>query len=343
MLGISVYFQDLDYEYLKEARKLGAKYLFTSLHLPEEDLSNLAKELPKFLKFINELDFHLIPDISPSTFSKLNLADNDYEGLKKLGFKVLRLDYGFDDFNLIKQIQQNFDIVLNASTINEKYLHYAKKNGIDLSKISLMHNFYPKTDTGLPKDHFKTLNEAFIKNDLNIMAFVTGDNLKRFPLYEGLPSLEDHRNTNPYIATLDLINNFGVSTILIGDSKAKIKTLKYISEYLETRVITIPTLLEKEYEYLYDNTYSVRRDPSYKIIRLGIPRKEGIEVINNNDRIKGAITMDNKLAGRYSGEVNIHKFNNGISSRSNIIGYIHPEYIDLVDYIKNHKIKFVKP
>ena len=39
MLGISVYFQDLDYDYLEKAAKVGAKYIFTSLHIPEEDYS----------------------------------------------------------------------------------------------------------------------------------------------------------------------------------------------------------------------------------------------------------------------------------------------------------------
>ena len=37
MLGISVYFQDLNLKYLEEAKKCGAKYVFTSLHIPEEN------------------------------------------------------------------------------------------------------------------------------------------------------------------------------------------------------------------------------------------------------------------------------------------------------------------
>ena len=42
MLGISVYFQDYDENYLKKAAQAGAKYVFTSLQIP--DLNNLLLE-----------------------------------------------------------------------------------------------------------------------------------------------------------------------------------------------------------------------------------------------------------------------------------------------------------
>ncbi len=46
MLGISVYFKDLNEQYIKEAAKAGAKYVFTSLQIPEEDYSQLDVMLP---------------------------------------------------------------------------------------------------------------------------------------------------------------------------------------------------------------------------------------------------------------------------------------------------------
>lgn len=49
MLGISVYFRDYDEQYLKEAAKVGTKYVFTSLQIPEEDYSNLDQKLPVLL------------------------------------------------------------------------------------------------------------------------------------------------------------------------------------------------------------------------------------------------------------------------------------------------------
>ena len=50
MLGISVYFQDYDENYLKKAAQAGAKYIFTSLQIPEEDYSDLDQKLPGFFE-----------------------------------------------------------------------------------------------------------------------------------------------------------------------------------------------------------------------------------------------------------------------------------------------------
>ena len=43
--------------------------------------------------------------------------------------------------------------------------------------------------------------------------------------------------------------------------------------------------------------------------------------------------MENKLAGRYSGEVHLVKQEMPFEARCNVIGFIHPEYIDLLEYV----------
>ena len=77
----------------------------------------------------------------------------------------------------------------------------------------------------------------------------------------------------------------------------------------------------------------MRKDLSEIIIRLALPRKPDIEVFHSTLRHRGYIVMENQLAGRYSGEVHIIKENLPFESRINTIGFIHPEYIDIIDYI----------
>lgn len=333
MLGISIYFQDFDLEYLKKAKQLGAKYIFTSLHIPEEDYSDLDEKLEQLLKFCNDNDIFLVPDISPNTFKKLGVKENDYKTLKKMGFKALRLDFGFDDYNFIKLLQEDFYLMLNASTADTKYLNDLEKHGVKVDEVALFHNFYPHSNTGLELEYFKSKNDELKKFKCDIQAFVCGDDLKRFPLYEGLPTLEKHRSIHPFVAAVELIKKCGVSDIFIGDSKAKISTLKEISSYMKDKTMHIKCYLEKEYEYLYQQKINVRKDLSANIVRLSFPRKENIEIYHNVDRPKGSIVMENVLAKRYCGEVFITKKDLGFEARSNVIGYIHQEYIDLVDYI----------
>lgn len=43
--------------------------------------------------------------------------------------------------------------------------------------------------------------------------------------------------------------------------------------------------------------------------------------------------MENQLSGRYSGEVYLVKKDLPFEARSNVIGYIHLEYIDILDFV----------
>lgn len=343
MLGISVYLQDLDYNYLEKAAKIGAKYVFTSLHIPEEDYSEVDKKMPKFIEACTKLGLSIVPDISPNTFEMLRIKEGDYNSLKKIGFTALRLDYGFDDFETVKMLLSDFDIMLNASVIDGKYLEEAKRVGISFENILLTHNFYPKNNTALGIDKFKEKNEEFIKYGLKVQAFVPGDDLRRFPLYEGLPTVEKHRGMNPYVAAVELINICNVSDVLIGDSKAKIETLEFIEEYMENNIMSIKAYFEKGYEYFYESEYRSRADVPESVVRLTTPRVEGIRPYNNIFRRKGSITMDNELIGRYCGEVQLLKEDLEEDSRVNVIGFIHPDYIDLLKYIdKDTRIRFVR-
>lgn len=342
MLGISSYFADLNYGYLEEASKIGAKYLFISLHIPEEDLSSLDQKLPEFLSRVSELVYTLVPDISPLTLEKLGLKNNDYTGLKDLGFTTLRLDFGFEDYNEVKYLQDNFQIIVNSSTWNESDLLEAQEAGVDLEKVFAIHNFYPKTNTGLSSKYFKEMNEVYLKLGIRTMAFVPGDSLKRFPLYEGLPTLEKHRQMNPYVAAVELMADYDISDILIGDSKAKINTLKWIKEYMDHKIMNLPVHFIEEHHELYNTNQNVRKDLSDSVIRLTVPRVEGIKPKENNVRKKGSITIENSLAGRYGGEMQICKKDFPMSSASNVIGFVHPDFVELLDYIdKDTVLRFV--
>lgn len=343
MLGISVYLSDVDYEYLKYAASLGVRYIFTSLHIPEEDLSDLKVVLPQFLKTCESLEMEIIPDISPYTFEKLELENNDFIGLKNKGFSMVRLDYGFEDVSLVKEISKYFRIILNASLVDASYIEDLINIDFNLNNIHLMHNFYPRQDTGLDDNYFRKLNDVHQKYGLETSAFVVGDRKKRLPLFEGLPTLERHRYTNPYVAGIELLKNHGIDMIFIGDNQAKYTTLQFLNEFIEKGVVTLPAYLNQPYTSLYDKIIEIRQDTTKSLVRLKLDRKPNIPQLENNHRNVGSIVMDNKIAGRYSGEFQLVVETMPFTSRSNNIGWVHPDYIDLLKYLDNSiKIKFVE-
>lgn len=342
MLGVSLYFKDLDFNYLDEVSKHGVKFIFTSVHIPEDDKDDIDSKLQAFLDHCQKLGMFIVPDISPITFEKLGLAVNDFEGLKNKGFKAIRLDFGFEDPIEIAKFQEKFIVMLNASVVTKEDLLNYEKAGMNLSEVVLTHNFYPHKNTGLEEDYFIEKNSDFVSMGLRIQAFVCGDDLKRYPLYEGLPTLEKHRGLNPFVAAVELMNKFKITEIMIGDSKAKIETIKYIHDYMEHKIIHIKAFLEEPYEYMYDQCYSIRPD-SGKLIRLAVERNADVKQYHALNRPIGAITMDNQHYGRYSGEVSLVNVDLDCDARVNVIGYIHPEFIPLLEFIdKEVQVKFVK-
>ncbi|RVU70787.1 MULTISPECIES: MupG family TIM beta-alpha barrel fold protein [Lactobacillus] len=333
MLGISIYFQDYDPNYLKTAAKAGAKYIFTSLQIPEEDYSHLDEVLPDFLALCHKLGMQLVPDVSPVTFKRLGVKPNDYGKLKALGFTALRLDYGADDFALIKQLQKDFFLMLNASVVNDDYLRQARASGVDFDKIALTYNFYPETNTGMSWTAFKERNLSLKAQGLRTQAFVCGDALKRFPLYEGLPTVEADRGKNPYVAAVQMIHEAHVDDVFIGDSEARSETLIRIADYQKDKLVHLPCHLEAGYENLYGQKIKLRADQPEKIVRLLLPRKPDVPIFHNLTPTAGSIVMQNRLARRYSGEVYLVKETLPVAARTNVIGFIAPEYQELLQYL----------
>src|SRR5699024_10887475 len=135
MLGISAYLQDLDVEYLKKAAEIGVRFVFTSLHIPEENLDDSKEKLDLLLKTCQENDLLLLPDISPVTYKDLGIKNRDMTGLKKSGIISLRLDFGFDDYQELVVLQKDFQLFLNASIVDETFLKESVTAGVDLSKV----------------------------------------------------------------------------------------------------------------------------------------------------------------------------------------------------------------
>ncbi|MFD1392431.1 MupG family TIM beta-alpha barrel fold protein [Lacticaseibacillus jixianensis] len=343
MLGISVYFKTFDPDYVHQAAKNGIQFIFTSLHIPEEDFTDITGRIKSLLALCNQEGVMLVPDVSPVTFEKLGLESGDFAALHQMGFQALRLDWGFNDFALLSRLQPDFTLFLNASVLSKDYLDEAKAHGVDFAQVHAAHNFYPKLETGLAKARFAAINQNYADTPIKVLAFVPGDRLKRFPFYQGLPTLEAQRGQNPYVSAVELMHEFGVTDIAIGDSEAQLPTLANIHQYQVDKTMTLPILPEGAGKALIGQTLTVRKDLPERMVRLGVPRKPDIPIGKTGERPLGTISQDNLLGGRYSGEIQISKADLPFTRDANIIGYVHPEYVGLLKFIDGDtKLRFVE-
>ncbi|MCF6459853.1 MupG family TIM beta-alpha barrel fold protein [Clostridium sp. Cult3] len=343
MIGISAYAGlEIDIEeilkYIEEAHHMGIDLLFTSAHIPEVGES-FEDDFERILNLCNELGITTIVDISKDYFESLDL--NRYK------IDYIRLDFGFtlEEAALMTK-EQGYGISVNATTFDEEQIEEFIKYGGRLDKINACHNFYPRRDTGISEELFIEKNRIFKEYGIKTMAFIPTNYKRRGPVYEGLPTLEEHRDMNPIVSAQHLLM-LGVDFIVVGDAMASIDELQVLSS-IEEDVTLLPVELKdniSEVELsLLRQVHTNRVDPGEYAIRSQESRliKEGIIPPNNNNimRKKYSITIDNEGYNRYEGELQILKKDLNADPRVNIVadGYEARILIELLQ--PGEKFKF---
>ena len=333
MIGISFYLNDsLAEERIELAGKMGVKRAFTSLHIPEEsgDLANRAKLL---LQKAKECGIEVYADVSLRTPSHLGMAS--LSDLKALGVIGLRLDDFFDNETILN-LAKEFKLALNASILFEDEVRALLDGGLKANQLLAWHNFYPRRDTGLSDSFFQKQNELFKKLDIPVCAYIPGDGEKRGPLFEGLPTLEEHRDLDSFMSALELFH-FGVEDVYIGDPEVSEDLLRKLIDFDRDRSIEI------RIEGFHEGEFRLRPDFSRDVLRFMDTRSvEPVIPENTKDRLTGSITIDNDRYGRYRGEVQITLCDLPADERVNVVGSVIEDDWLLLSYLKpGQKVKLV--
>ena len=332
--GISLYLStdiQKNIEVINKASMSGVKFAFTSLNILEENNIDKSDRLYKLIELCSSNDINLIVDINEYTNS------NIFSNLKNV---YLRIDDGYSLDEIYELSKKNM-IVLNASTITKNDLKYLKNKGIDFNNVLALHNYYPKKYTGIGEKYFLEQNEKYNEFGIKTMAFVAGD-LKRGPMFEGLPTLENTREKRFVTSVLKLIS-LKTDIVLVGDIDLSDKNWEYF-KYIAKGIVPIRIIDN----ILNDTVFENRIDYSEYLIRSKIPksigktRKEFKEYIQKNlkdikkengEIKKGDILLSNEKYLRYEGELEIALKNLGLDEKRDIVSRVYDEDIELLDYI----------
>lgn len=299
--GISIYLStniEMNSEYLLKAKEVNSSFVFTTINMPEEN-DELKKDISKVVDLCKKNKMKLIVDINANSKKYIK----DYENV------YYRIDDGLSNDEIIALAKNNY-VVLNSTTLDEEDLKYFKLKGVDFSKLYSLHNYYPKVYTGVSLKFLKKRNEIYKKYGLKTMAFIPGD-LKRGPIFEGLPTVEEHRYMDILQASLELIAN-DTDVILLGDLNIKEENwerLKYLLKGI------VPLRINKN--ILKNRIFENRKDYSNYVVR-NIKRDivlDTIVEINKNIE-KGDILVTDEKGLRYKGDLeialkNLNKLNDG--------------------------------
>ena len=316
--------------------------VFTSLHISEEFSDAYVGQVEEMMAYLNETGYEVIADVSRRSLEIFS-EDSLVSLAERLKIDVLRVDYGFTQEEILLAAQK-VPVCFNASTLTEEDLMVLKETG---KTFYAMYNFYPRPETGIDREQFMKRNELLKHYGLGVMAFIPGESEKRRPLYDGLPTLEEHRHQKPYVSFVDLMNGYGIKHIFVGDGLLTEEEAEPIRLLLEEGVYSIPvSTLEKE--DLLSKNFTVRIDSPQSLIRVQESREYAtpgavIEPSHTTERKLGSITIDNKNYGRYSGEVQILRETFERDDRVNVIGQVDPCYHSLLKNIPNGaKIRLTK-
>lgn len=336
--GISLYFGsgiEINELLIEKAVRNGVKYVFTSLHIPEETGIDYRSDIRKLLRSCKRGGLNLIVDVGPRTLEKLGVKR--VEELKDLGITHVRLDYGFDAKETVN-ISKSLYVVFNASTITEEEILEWRKCGADFTRFAACHNFYPKQFTGLALEQVKKINQRLKYLGFTTMAFIPGNAELRGPLFEGLPTVEAHRNRKDRVLfnMLELYYGGACDVVLVGDVDVKEKDWHDIGclsrDYVELEADILP-----EYEFVRNMVHHDRPDSSPYVIRSQESRRYEQEIEPESlgrDRKKGSISISNRKYLRYMGEMEIARIDLPKEERVNIIGQVRDSYMEYLPYIQ---------
>ncbi len=320
---------------IENAAALGYRKLFVSLHIPETNKEQLEKEMAGLLRQAVKYRMEVVADIGPDT--------QDMQGITSL-----RLDDGFSPEQVGKLLSSNGKrkIVLNASTVTEEFLQELQKSGVDFRRITALHNFYPRENTGLSTGFFEGQNFLLSKYGIKAGAFIASQAGPRGPLYAGLPTLERTREMVSGLAARYLAV-LGAEDIYFGDGRPSDQELREVAAVQDGRVVL--TLLgvtrQTRLREFLQNTFMVRPEGAADLIRTRESRVllkgQTIEPSVMQMRPAGTVTIDNKYFGRYQGELSIVRRLLPPEFRTTVVGHIPREELFLLQFLKpGSKFKF---
>ena len=342
-LGFSVYCASFgrDRERLASLWRSGAK-VFTSLHISEENGASYVGTATEMCSFLHDTGYEIIADVSRRTLEMF--GESDIVRLAgRLHIDVLRFDYGFSAQEMAR-IGEQMPVCLNASVFNEEDVALIAGKAV---KVYALHNFYPRPETGLDESFFSDRNARLRELGVTPWAFIPGDCNLRAPIHEGLPTLESHRNASPWACFNDMVRNYGIDQVFVGDGLVSDTEMRFFDDFRKDGIIDVPAVLSDAGSDLDGAVFTVRADSPHRVMRMQESREyscfgKEIAPASCTGRERGSVTIDNINYKRYSGEIQIVRETLPADERVNVIGRIPDKYLLLLDSIPNNvKIRLI--
>lgn len=349
-LGISVYpnHGSLDeiVDYIDMAAALGFERIFTCLISAEDKSTDeVVDEFKKITSHANCLGMKVTADVEPAIFKKFGASYKDLSFFKDLGLYGIRLDLGFGGIEESAMTYNPYGMKIELNMSNgTKYLDNIMSYRPNAENLLGCHNFYPHMYTGLGYDHFIKCSRQFKEQGIRTAAFISSREASfgPWPLSEGLPTLEMHREMDVQVQAKHLFATGLIDDVIVANafaSEEELKSLSRINRYVTSfRVELVHSIPEIEKRIVLEEPHFNRGDVSDYVIRSTQSRVKYkdhyFEPFNTADIKRGDILIDSSLYPRYGGELQIALKDMKNTGRTNVVGRIVGDEVFLLDYIE---------
>ncbi len=352
-LGISLYpefaSQEDNFAYLRRAAEHGFDVLFLALLGAKGTYEEVVERYLPYTRLAHELGFEIFCDVNPMVLKRLGVGISMFQGgidltfFKELGIDAMRLDLGMSDLEeaALAKNADGIKICINGAAVTD-HVGALLSCGAPREALVGCHNYYPHRYTGVSLDYFMRGTEHWAKRGMRLQAFVSSNAPEAFgpwPVTEGLPTLERHRDLPIEVQLKHFVMMGCVSDVLIGNCFATDDELAAMERANSDRVRFTTRLVEglpEDMARRLGMNLSVRGDcTSGYMIRTLESRMDPapVEPFNAVDIERGDVIIDNRLYGQYAGEVQIALAPMKNSGKTNVVGHIDDCEHVLLDYL----------
>jgi hypothetical protein len=342
-LGISLYPQKQSLDAMKKTLHVAADAGFSRLFVAflglEPKRVALEAMFGEILAEAKRLNFDVTADVHPAILKALGGSKGsfglDLSVFKALGVDTLRLDLGLSEFEevLLSKNPHGIRLELNMS-FESAHVASLLQLGADPDRIWGCHNYYPQRYTGLGLDFFNDATQLWSDLHLNTAAFIStqrGERVGPWPITEGLPTLEMHRDLDVTLQYAHYLSLGTINDVLFGDvpSDDELKQLGALSRHHITLPITLAKNVPNSYHELLKRPYTRRPDLSDHLVRTLEGRLFPSDLthapFNLKDIEVGDVLMCNQDYGQYAGELQIALKPLKNDGKRSIMGRVRPD------------------
>ncbi|MBR2810161.1 MAG: DUF871 domain-containing protein [Solobacterium sp.] len=350
-LGISVFpehtTKEKAYEYMRLAGSLGFKRVFTCFLSLTGTREETIRSFKEFTTVAHEAGLTVSADTNPDVFQKMGATPYDLSVFKEIGLDIIRLDGHFGETEDIALTHNREGIRIEYNASGTIAIENMIRMGADEENMCFCSNFFPQRHTGMGLDRYIELTSRYKKAGMRIASFVSSQNENTFgpwPVYDGLPTLEMHRDL-PIDLQLRHLNAVNLcQDILVGNCFATEAELRLMAETdlsrINMRITFAEGASEAEKEIVFWDRHAHRDDCNDLIIRSSWPRVvfKGVSIPARKRPSatvhRGDVLVVNDNLEHYRGEVWIVLKDLEVSDQYNLVGRIPDEEQILLDWIR---------